>query len=315
MHLPLRSMVSRRRCRVNRAPEDPAARQPRLRGAARVSSRLLRRRAGFPPADRAAPPPLRTVTAARLVGSLLRRLSPALRGLPYRLQSQMDIHPRSLWHNPGFARDTGGFHPPGERGPRTIEAADPGDSVRRDMLVLLMRDLETRGVAGSLAELGVYRGQTARLIHHYLPDRRIHLFDTFAGFDERDAQAEARATGAEVAAGQFGGTSVEAVRRRVAPVNGNVVFHPGTFPESCGEPVRRERFAFVHLDADLQAPTRAGLEVFYPLTAPGGYIIVHDYNAWPGARSATDSFFADKPETPVPMPDKSGSAVIVKGAA
>jgi hypothetical protein len=43
-----------------------------------------------------------------------------------------------------------------------------------------------------------------------------------------------------------------------------------------------------------------------------GIILVHDYNAWIGARKAVDDFFADKVELPVPMPDKSGSVLIIK---
>ena len=247
-----------------------------------------------------------------LLGSLLRKLSPLLRSQALRLQSQMDIHPKSLWHNPHFAETTGGFFPPGHRASRSIADGTANDLVRRDMLVLLMRDIETRGVSGALTELGVYRGETARLMHHYLPERRLYLFDTFEGFDRRDTAAEALATGTTVASEQFGDTSVEAVRRQVQQRNGNVSFHPGRFPESCDRSIREERFAFVHLDADLHRPTLAGLEVFYPQVVPGGYLVVHDYNAWHGARQAVDEFFADKPEIPVPMPDKSGSAVIVK---
>lgn len=248
----------------------------------------------------------------RLTGSVLRCLCPLLGRQAFRLQSQMDIHPRSLWHNPEFARETGGFFPPGDTAGRSIESVSAADSVRRDMLVLLMRDVETRGVEGSLAELGVYRGETARVLHHYMPGRRLHLFDTFAGFDARDTASEGETTGAVVPSGQFGDTSVEAVRRHVAPRNANVVFHPGVFPESFGPAVRQERFALVHLDADLHRPTLAGLRAFYPLVSPGGYIVVHDYNAWHGARQATDEFLADKPEIAVPMPDKSGSAAIVR---
>ena len=66
----------------------------------------------------------------------------------------------------------------------------------------------------------------------------------------------------------------------------------------------------MHLDVDLYRPTHAGLELFYPLVSKGGFIVVHDYNAWPGARKATDDFLAGRPEVAVPMPDKSGSAVI-----
>lgn len=248
----------------------------------------------------------------RVIGSVLKRLSLFLRGQAMRLQSQMDIHPRSLWHNPSFERLTGGFFPPGDTEDRTIEGGSPWDLVRRDMLVLLMRDIETRQVPGSLAELGVYQGDTARLLHHYLPDRTLHLFDTFSGFDRRDVTNEAKVTGANAKSGQFGDTSVESVRSHIRPRNGNVRFHPGVFPDSCGIGIRKQRFALVHLDADLHGPTMAGLEVFYPLVSPGGYIVVHDYNAWHGARQATEEFLADKPEIAVPMPDKSGSAVIVR---
>ncbi len=248
----------------------------------------------------------------RLAGSVLRHLSSLLRHQAFRLQSQMDIHPQSLWHNPEFARTTGGFYPPGAAHDRRIEWLADGDSVRRDMLVLLLRDIEVRGIEGSLAELGVYRGDTACLLHHFLPDRRLHLFDTYTGFDPRDARSEAALTGAVATAGQFGDTSLNSVRERIRPRNSNVAFHQGTFPASCDATVRQEAFAFVHLDADLFRPTLAGLEVFYPLVTPGGYIVVHDYNAWQGARQATDSFLAGKPEIAIPMPDKSGSAVIAK---
>ena len=36
-------------------------------------------------------------------------------------------------------------------------------------------------------------------------------------------------------------------------------------------------FALVHLDCDLYAPMRAGLEFFYPKLVPGGFMIIHDY--------------------------------------
>jgi len=45
--------------------------------------------------------------------------------------------------------------------------------------------------------------------------------------------------------------------------------------------MQNDRFAFVHLDADLEAPIAAGLEFFWPRLTPGEWIVVHDYNAWP----------------------------------
>jgi hypothetical protein len=41
-------------------------------------------------------------------------------------------------------------------------------------------------------------------------------------------------------------------------------------------------------------------------------IVVHDYNAWPGARIAVDRFRQSQTVVAVPMPDKCGSVVLVK---
>ena len=56
------------------------------------------------------------------------------------------------------------------------------DLVRRDMIVLLLRTIVENETKGEIAELGVYKGETAKLIHHYCPERMLNLFDTFEGF-------------------------------------------------------------------------------------------------------------------------------------
>lgn len=241
-------------------------------------------------------------------------LSYLFRNGAFFLQGQMDISPRSRWHSPEFVARTGGFFPAGERGARTISDLEPWDTTRRDMLILLLRLIVERGVPGELAELGVYRGSTARLIHHYMPERPLHLFDTFEGFSTRDVEAEKGRTAIRADAGHFGDTSVQRARAWIAPVNDNVHFHKGLFPDSIPAGFADRRFALVHLDADLYEPIRAGLTFFYPRMSPGGLIVIHDYNAWAGARQAVDEFFRDKREVPLPMPDKSGSALIMKQA-
>jgi O-methyltransferase len=219
------------------------------------------------------------------------------------VQAEMYINPRSLWHGPEFVAATGGFLIPEDPVERRICELEAWDSVRRDMLILQMRSVLLRRIEGHFAELGVWKGLTARLIHHYAPERTLHLFDTFYGFDARDLDVE-------LPAGLFGDTSVEAVMDKIAPRNDNILVHAGRFPDTAVQaPVR---FAFVHLDADLFAPTHAGLEFFYPRMSRGGIIVIHDYNAWVGARHAVDQFFASKPEVPLAMPDRFGSAVIIK---
>ena len=99
------------------------------------------------------------------------------------LQHYMDIDPAAANHSPDFVRNFGGFHPPGEQ--RPLNRIDAGDRVRADMLLLLLREITVRRVPGAMAELGVYRGTSARLIHHYCPERKLYLFDTFTGLPTR----------------------------------------------------------------------------------------------------------------------------------
>jgi O-methyltransferase len=246
----------------------------------------------------------------RALKLLLWKFSAILGDAPFFLQGQMDINPKSLWHDRDFVAKVGGYFIKGDRTPRVVSSFDPWDATRRDMLVLLLRTILERNIPGDMVEVGVYRGRTARLIHHYVPERDLFLFDTFEGFTNRGTREELSATGHLVAEGHFADTSLEYVKTIVAPQNGRVHFIRGYFPESIPERLENRTFAFVHLDADLYEPTLAGLGFFYPRMAHHGIIIVHDYNAWPGARCAVDEFMQDKPELVVSMPDKSGSALI-----
>jgi hypothetical protein len=232
---------------------------------------------------------------------------------PFFVQSRMDIDPRSAWNSREVVEATGGFFPRGSQS-RGLPDVEAWDRVRRDMLLLLLREVESRGVQGAFAELGVWRGATARLLHHYAPHRRLYLFDTFAGFGDRAVRSEREQTGHDrITSGDFSDTSEALVRATVAAQNGNVELIKGLFPESIPSSLRSETFAFVHLDADLYAPIKAGLEFFYPRLAARGIIVVHDYNAWIGARQAVTDFCESVPGLlPIPMPDKSGSCVLQK---
>ncbi|MDX1951697.1 MAG: TylF/MycF/NovP-related O-methyltransferase [Verrucomicrobiota bacterium] len=240
------------------------------------------------------------------------RFAPRMVNSAFFLQGQMDINPRCKWHRPDFIKQTGGYFVPGDPIKREIAPFYPWDLVRRDMLILLMRSLNERRIEGEMAELGTWQGISAKVFHYYMPDRPLHLFDTFAGFDERDIHSEAQKTGLKASTKEFSDTSVEGVLNYIKPQNGNVHIHQGFFPASVPKDFGMKKFALVHLDADLYDPILAGLEYFYPRMTQGGFIIVHDYNAWPGARHAAEDFLKGKAEVGVPMPDKSGSMVITK---
>lgn len=181
--------------------------------------------------------------------------------------------------------------------------------------------LKRDGVPGDFAELGVYKGESAKIIHLMDPSRIFHLYDTFEGFKEEDLENET-GEATTYTTRNFADTSLETARRYIAG-NDNLVFHPGRFPESIV--VSRQSlvkkidsndyrlFSLVNLDADLYNPTKAGLEFFYPLLSPGGVIIIHDYNfKWPGIKKAADEFAATIPETLIMVPDMEGSVMIVR---
>ncbi|HEY1719906.1 MAG TPA: TylF/MycF/NovP-related O-methyltransferase [Magnetospirillaceae bacterium] len=166
----------------------------------------------------------------------------------------------------------------------------------------------TRGVQGDLAELGVWRGQSARVLRGMAPGRMLYLFDTFAGFPadqipENDSRRDRNL---------FTDTSLDQVRAFVG--TDDVVYIPGVFPDTVDKVPADTRFCFVHIDCDLGKPAQFGLEFFYPRVNSGGLIVLHDYgnDSWPGVAQAVDGFLADKPEGLVLIPDKAGSAVIIK---
>jgi len=253
---------------------------------------------------------------ARLRKSLAKRFGPRLAALlknsAFFVQSQMDIHPKSIWHRQDFIDATGGYQIPGETTTRPVGTLTDVDMVRRDALILLLRSVIERGVPGDFAELGVWKGHTAKLIHDYAPERPLHLFDTFSGFDEEDVAVEKNATQRREKAGLFNDTSVDGVLAHINSANDNIRVYPGRFPDSFPADLGDRDFAFVNLDVDLFEPTRAGLEVLFNRLSSGGVMVIHDFNAWQGVRRAVDEFFAERPETVIPLPDKCGSAAIVK---
>jgi O-methyltransferase len=89
----------------------------------------------------------------------------------------------------------------------------------------------------------------------------------------------------------------------------------GIFPETATD-LHNEKFAFVHIDADLYQSTLDSLQFFYPKLTDGGTLIVHDYNHnWEGVVKAVNEFEQSIPECFVEVPDQLGSVVLIKNNA
>jgi O-methyltransferase len=187
---------------------------------------------------------------------------------------------------------------------------DGMDYVRLSSLELCATEIYAKNVTGSVAELGVYKGEFAEKISQAFPDRPFYLFDTFTGFDTRDTaidQQDQFSTGKQ----DFSDTSVTAVLGRI-PNAQNCIVRQGFFPETAQDV--NDTFAFVSIDTDLYQPIYAGLHFFYPRLQPGGYIFVHDYNnaQYRGAQKAVRDFCAEAGVGFFPLSDCGGSAILTK---
>lgn len=183
-----------------------------------------------------------------------------------------------------------------------------GDYARLYFLLANIQALQAAGVPGAFAELGVFKGTSAKILHESAPDRDLYLFDTFEGFHEVHAGQDPL----NVAKGGYA-CSLDNVRHFVG-TSPKVKYCKGIFPDTADMVPPGTVFALVHLDCDLYIPMCAALRFFYPRMMPGGILIIHDYwsGCWPGVAQAVDEFLVDKPEGLLRIPNKSGSAAIVR---
>lgn len=184
--------------------------------------------------------------------------------------------------------------------------------MRIGVLRLLAEQIRERNVPGDVAEVGVYRGDFAAMINGAFRSRTLHLFDTFTGFPAQDVQIEQENGLSRAKTGDFSETDQEMVMGKMIYPE-RLVLHKGYFPETFS-PCENTAFAFVSLDVDLYAPTKAALTLFWPRMSPGGCIMVHDYNStqFSGAGKAVREFCEQENVYPVPICDLHGSVVLIK---
>lgn len=186
------------------------------------------------------------------------------------------------------------------------------DWCRYTTLRLAAEEVRRRNLSGSMAELGVYQGNTASFLNHIFPGKKLYLFDTFEGFFAEDVKLDSGNGFSVSHEGQFSDTSVDIVLAKMK--NPEVVsvckgYFPGTVAGI------EDEFSIVSLDVDLFSPTKAGLEYFYPRLQSGGYLFIHDYNnrRFAGVKAAVDEYMREYGYIPfLPIPDNCGSIVVCK---
>jgi hypothetical protein len=171
-------------------------------------------------------------------------------------------------------------------------------------------------IPGDFVECGVWRGGSMMGVAYTLlslgeTDRKLHLFDTFAGMTpptEKDVVFNG-ATATELlqrAAKKEGETywciaSLEDVTRnvlstgypkdRIFLIKGNV---EETIPRHAPSQI-----ALLRLDTDFYESTAHELLHLYPRLSENGVLIIDDYGHWQGAKQAVDEYFAKQPHRPL----------------
>ena len=186
------------------------------------------------------------------------------------------------------------------------------DEERIAVMRLLSEQIYQLNISGDVAELGVFQGEFSSLISAAFPDRKIHLFDTFEGFSEKDVAIETSCNLSRARTGDFSSTDVDSVLR-IMPDPARTVIHKGWFPDTFAD-ITDADFCFVSLDADLYAPTAAALPLFYERLSTGGVLLIHDVYStqFSGCKKAVDEFCQKNHLFADPVCDLHGSAILRK---
>lgn len=156
-----------------------------------------------------------------------------------------------------------------------------------DRLANLVNAVErTAHLPGGMAELGVYRGGSAKVIASVCPDKLLRLFDTFTGLPQDETQE--RDPDGYCREGMFAAREEE-VREYLKGCN--AMIYRGHFPMTA-RGLGNTIYSFVHVDCDLYSGARDAISFFWPLLVSGGILYFDDYGCkFTGVTEAVDEAF------------------------
>jgi O-methyltransferase len=169
---------------------------------------------------------------------------------------------------------------------RVMSQARSHSMVSRNRMQNLWRILgriERSAVPGDYVEMGTARGGTAILLCSHAAssaqERQIWLYDAFEDFEPPEARLD----------------DIRDLFFRQLQFDPSVVhvlkgFFDKTIPERPRRPI-----AFLHIDASGYEPVKHGLETFFDLVSPGGWVVFDNYGAdLANAGRAVDEFLSER---------------------
>lgn len=163
-------------------------------------------------------------------------------------------------------------------------------------------------IQGDIVECGVWRGgcsiiMAETLAHYGVKDRKIYMYDTFAGMTEPTEHDRDTIRGYDAITVFNKQKKEDHTDWAYAPldeVKKNI--KDSTYPTKMFKMVQGkveetipktvpEKIALLRLDTDWYESTAHEMEHLYPLIVKNGVFICDDYGAWAGSRKAVDEYF------------------------
>jgi len=175
--------------------------------------------------------------------------------------------------------------------------------------------VNAKNIAGDIVELGVWKGgMTMGMMfvnQQHNQDRHFWLFDTFEGLPPPDSEKDGvkekkmwhkfmnqdlKSSGHDFQEGKWNYGNIEVVKNNVFYTGypkEKIHFIQGKVEDTLPVTALPEKIAILRLDTDWYASTAAEYKYLWDRLSPGGLLIVDDFCAWAGSRTATMEFFKD----------------------
>jgi asparagine synthase (glutamine-hydrolysing) len=176
-----------------------------------------------------------------------------------------------------------------------------------------LKAIKAGGVPGDFLEFGLALGGSGVCIASELDEGRAFVGLDVFGMIPPPGEADGAAPGqryAVIRSGQstgIGGETYYGYRDNLQDVvranferfglavdGQRIRFVPGLYQDTLPT-LPEAKIAFAHVDCDWHEPVALCLAHVAPRLSVGGYVVVDDYNDWPGCRRATDEFLAAHP--------------------
>jgi predicted O-methyltransferase YrrM len=159
--------------------------------------------------------------------------------------------------------------------------------------------------AGSIIEVGSFKGGGALHLSNSSPERRVYICDSFQGFEKLDAKLDRSFT-----SDQFKNTTQQAVERLFEARNRNFQVVAGFFPQSCAD-IDLGPISFAHLDADTYESTLQSLEFLVDKLTDRSLLLLDDFRRRAEGVDTAVREFTSREKSLVAFPIFSGQGLLV----